>query len=124
MALRRGLVGELAAAFAAAADMQTGGGGALATLHAEVLRALRAGARAAVKPKGGAVLDAEQVARFREQVLLVLADYQSMKRDAHAFSRHEGVRLEVADRVVRNLLAVFETGRAGNPRARGKGRVT
>lgn len=58
----------------------------------------------ATKTVGTVALDAEQVDKFKDQVLLVLADYQTT-RDAHAFGRQEGVRLEVAKRIIDNLRA-------------------
>lgn len=71
------------------------------------------------------VLTEESLTSLRDQILIVLADYQSCKMtecyschalfveslakcttcgaDHHGFSRHQGIRLEVADRILANL---------------------
>jgi hypothetical protein len=85
--------------------------GVLLVAAADEIDALRS------STEGALLLDEAGVELFKDQVLLVLADYQSTRGDALGFSRNEGIRLEVAKRLLDNLRAV-----AGQRRAAGGAR--
>lgn len=53
-------------------------------------------------------LNDEKLAALKNQILIVLADYQSCKNDDFAFSRREGTRIEVADRILNNLKLIAQ----------------
>lgn len=57
----------------------------------------------AARPKrSGIMLNAERIDALKDQILIVLADYQS-SHDSYGFGRAEGIRLEVANRIIANL---------------------
>jgi hypothetical protein len=66
-------------------------------------------------------LDEAKVATLKDQILIVLADYQTCVKikdggDAYAFSRQESIRIEVANRIIANLeiVAAEEEGAEEN----------
>jgi hypothetical protein len=58
--------------------------------------------RRALKP-GPINLTVAQQEKFKEQILIILADYQDCK-DPYAFgSTNDGIRIEVTNRIMNNL---------------------